>query len=138
MIRRPPRSTRTDTLFPYTTLFRSGFSLSEAEFKLVREELSPESRKFLVKQGHDSVVVGLDLIGMDDELAVLSGRAETTGVAREVIAALVNVPPPCLPEFHRRRRPRLTELDYETAFLVRCFDRDPFGRDARHCVGFPW
>src|SRR3546814_6901551 len=26
MIRRPPRSTRTDTLFPYTTLFRSKFS----------------------------------------------------------------------------------------------------------------
>src|SRR3546814_9594715 len=25
MIRRPPRSTRTDTLFPYTTLFRSDF-----------------------------------------------------------------------------------------------------------------
>src|SRR3546814_7746485 len=24
MIRRPPRSTRTDTLFPYTSLFRSG------------------------------------------------------------------------------------------------------------------
>src|SRR3546814_2315438 len=34
MIRRPPRSTRTDTLFPYTTLFRSLFSrtqLREAE-----------------------------------------------------------------------------------------------------------
>src|SRR3546814_3107099 len=26
MIRRPPRSTRTDTLFPYTTLFRSAFA----------------------------------------------------------------------------------------------------------------
>src|SRR3546814_20130496 len=26
MIRRPPRSTRTDTLFPYTTLFRSPLS----------------------------------------------------------------------------------------------------------------
>src|SRR3546814_1381498 len=26
MIRRPPRSTRTDTLFPYTTLSRSGFT----------------------------------------------------------------------------------------------------------------
>src|SRR3546814_19789252 len=25
MIRRPPRSTRTDTLFPYTTLFRSPY-----------------------------------------------------------------------------------------------------------------
>src|SRR3546814_18332007 len=28
MIRRPPRSTRTDTLFPYTTLFRSQLPLS--------------------------------------------------------------------------------------------------------------
>src|SRR3546814_4317736 len=27
MIRRPPRSTRTDTLFPYTTLFRSSFNV---------------------------------------------------------------------------------------------------------------
>src|SRR3546814_9674338 len=30
MIRRPPRSTRTDTLFPYTTLFRSGSREVEA------------------------------------------------------------------------------------------------------------
>src|SRR3546814_7866063 len=29
MIRRPPRSTRTDTLFPYTTLFRSLVHLAE-------------------------------------------------------------------------------------------------------------
>src|SRR3546814_1416143 len=28
MMRRPPRSTRTDTLFPYTTLFRSHFTES--------------------------------------------------------------------------------------------------------------
>src|SRR3546814_1294914 len=28
MIRRPPRSTHTDTLFPYTTLFRSLFALA--------------------------------------------------------------------------------------------------------------
>src|SRR3546814_3096617 len=30
MIRRPPRSTRTDTLFPYTTLFRSAFEIPAA------------------------------------------------------------------------------------------------------------
>src|SRR3546814_3943130 len=30
MLRRPPRSTRTDTLFPYTTLFRSVSSLNPA------------------------------------------------------------------------------------------------------------
>src|SRR3546814_1734355 len=33
MIRRPPRSTRTDTLFPYTTLFRSKFSRSRRRFQ---------------------------------------------------------------------------------------------------------
>src|SRR3546814_6614278 len=31
MIRRPPRSTRTDTLFPYTTLFRSAELERESE-----------------------------------------------------------------------------------------------------------
>src|SRR3546814_16478921 len=31
MIRRPPRSTRTDTLFPYTTLFRSNIARDVAE-----------------------------------------------------------------------------------------------------------
>src|SRR3546814_18876684 len=35
MIRRPPRSTRTDTLFPYTTLFRSKLDESR-EFKRLR------------------------------------------------------------------------------------------------------
>src|SRR3546814_3268336 len=39
MIRRPPRSTRTDTLFPYTTLFRSmstGFERSAASSRASR------------------------------------------------------------------------------------------------------
>src|SRR3546814_922635 len=35
MIRRPPRSTRTDTLFPYTTLFRSAY-WAKAEERLIR------------------------------------------------------------------------------------------------------
>src|SRR3546814_10311640 len=37
MIRRPPRSTRTDTLFPYTTLFRSAERVNAAvtEFRSV-------------------------------------------------------------------------------------------------------
>src|SRR3546814_9318923 len=36
MIRRPPRSTRTDTLFPYTTLFRSAHSCA-AEVDLAEQ-----------------------------------------------------------------------------------------------------
>src|SRR3546814_2240187 len=39
MIRRPPRPTRTDTLFPYTTLFRSG---SRADHRLRPEQLRAE------------------------------------------------------------------------------------------------
>src|SRR3546814_7094208 len=35
MIRRPPRSTRTDTLFPYTTLFRSTPSLRDVHERRV-------------------------------------------------------------------------------------------------------
>src|SRR3546814_4691926 len=49
MIRRPPRSTRTDTLFPYTTLFRSlkDFLLREAvrvALKLLFQRLEPLDR----------------------------------------------------------------------------------------------
>src|SRR3546814_11928848 len=36
MIRRPPRSTRTDTLFPYTTLFRSWHSCVHGWWLLTR------------------------------------------------------------------------------------------------------
>src|SRR3546814_10905817 len=39
MIRRPPRSTRTDTLFPYTTLFRSG---RRGRLLLLRREVRGE------------------------------------------------------------------------------------------------
>src|SRR3546814_5512639 len=41
MIRRPPRSTRTDTLFPYTTLFRS---LDERIYRVVSVEASVNAR----------------------------------------------------------------------------------------------
>src|SRR3546814_13002987 len=55
MIRRPPRSTRTDTLFPYTTLFRSvlvgtqnmdeyayGFTTENAHYGATRNPLDTE------------------------------------------------------------------------------------------------
>src|SRR3546814_14980865 len=39
MIPRPPRSTRTDTLFPYTTLFRSGYLASWLVILVVSRDL---------------------------------------------------------------------------------------------------
>src|SRR3546814_18955723 len=41
MIRRPPRSTRTDTLFPYTTLFRSPCRRRPARRRLHRPRRPP-------------------------------------------------------------------------------------------------
>src|SRR3546814_1312918 len=46
MIRRPPRSTRTDTLFPYTTLFRSPTSRSRQLIKPV-SRLNPRDEGVL-------------------------------------------------------------------------------------------
>src|SRR3546814_6947042 len=56
MIRRPPRSTRTDPLFPYTTLFRSDFLggrrvavlgvLAVADFQQLATELLPAAGLF--------------------------------------------------------------------------------------------
>src|SRR3546814_9790729 len=42
MIRRPPRSTRTDTLFPYTTLFRSHETLAIAMNRIGAKAVSGE------------------------------------------------------------------------------------------------
>src|SRR3546814_5362321 len=50
MIRRPPRSTRTDTLFPYTTLFRS-VALQQARFRDIFE--SDQQSAGLVAGGRD-------------------------------------------------------------------------------------
>src|SRR3546814_13860092 len=48
MIRRPPRSTRTDTLFPYTTLFRSvGDFLYSRSFQLMVELDSMDVQRIL-------------------------------------------------------------------------------------------
>lgn len=55
--------------------YTEGFGLTEREFRLIKQELEPGSRMFLVKQGHHSVVCQLDLKGMNRELAVISRRA---------------------------------------------------------------
>src|SRR3546814_4363542 len=63
MIRRPPRSTRTDTLFPYTTLFRS--------FDRV---IADASRPVPVAQGHVIGAGGGELSGTDEPGWPVRGR----------------------------------------------------------------
>src|SRR3546814_19077676 len=45
MIRRPPRSTRTDTLFPYTTLFRSACCTSHESRRVAGTRMAEESQQ---------------------------------------------------------------------------------------------
>src|SRR3546814_4273091 len=50
MIRRPPRSTRTDTLFPYTTLFRSTRA-RRCDIRIWRAKLHPGRRRIRQRAG---------------------------------------------------------------------------------------
>ena len=54
--------------------YTAGFGLSRRELTLIKEELEPGARAFLIKQGHQSVVCRLDLRGFESELEVLSAR----------------------------------------------------------------
>src|SRR3546814_4275910 len=67
MIRRPPRSTRTDTLFPYTTLFRSHQPVQKIAEQLralgiaasvgVAQDFHPEVREALADTGGVGVTI---------------------------------------------------------------------------------
>src|SRR3546814_4968552 len=58
MLRRPPRSTRTDTLFPYTTLFRSDRHARRVDAELVGAAHEPRQRGVAVLQRHWEGVLG--------------------------------------------------------------------------------
>ncbi|MGB6450378.1 MAG: VirB4 family type IV secretion/conjugal transfer ATPase [Steroidobacteraceae bacterium] len=77
----------------------TGLGLTEREFKLVKQQLAPGSRAFLVKQGRHSVVCQLDLKGFDAELAVISGRAAEVERMRRIIAETGAEPAKWLPPF---------------------------------------
>src|SRR3546814_20243754 len=85
MIRLPPRFTRTDTLFPYTTLFRSGVALdtdmAAHRFGELLGIFGADLTREIGARGVDDVIVPLgigafDLVEHDDEIAAATGRFE--------------------------------------------------------------
>src|SRR3546814_2402327 len=83
MIRRPPRSTRTDTLFPYTTLFRSLLELHQR----VGEIIEAVGRALAV--GHLLVIIVESDRGEAGLAFVEIGAAEQ--VLREAGAAMLRI-----------------------------------------------
>src|SRR3546814_2168687 len=60
MIRRPPRSTRTDTLFPYTTLFRSRARVRPAE----RPQMKPKHQRLVLLLLAVAAIIGAALLAL--------------------------------------------------------------------------
>src|SRR3546814_3652633 len=74
MIRRPPRSTRTDTLFPYTTLFRSSgasASLRSLPENRIVQDLAPPGELFLHELAELLGRIGDRNLGADAREALL-------------------------------------------------------------------
>jgi len=97
--------TPTKILFPNPEAdydeYTRGFNLTDREFALIKEELEPGSRQFLIKQNHVSVVAQLDLHGFDDALHIISGRTGNVRLMRECVAAFGPDPDQWLPPFRR-------------------------------------
>src|SRR3546814_14567757 len=91
MIRRPPRSTRTDTLFPYTTLFRSLEEDKAREGSLAHDaaeaikRLTAEAEQIAmrlketeaVRPDLDDRIARADIIARDAELDLARDRKST-------------------------------------------------------------
>src|SRR3546814_16411357 len=98
MIRRPLRSTRTDTLFPYTTLFRA--SISEFELGILRTRMLDAARakarrgelRLSVPIGyiwHREYGLGLDPdIRVQEAIRLIFSRFRELGSARQVLISL--------------------------------------------------
>src|SRR3546814_19765630 len=96
MIRRPPRSTRTDTLFPYTTLFRSEiFERFAVGREVAQRQVLDIRRKHMVDRCDDGVgalVRRLDdyvagILYMEGIVAFAAAQLVVAGAAGEDVVA---------------------------------------------------
>src|SRR3546814_13824431 len=85
MLRRPPRSTRTDTLFPYTTLFRSHLALVQA-MVAAGDDVGPGFEKLAADLVGDTEDGGRVLAVHDDEVEA-EALAQPREMHRNSIAA---------------------------------------------------
>lgn len=82
----------------------TGFKLTHREFEIIKKDLLPKSRQFLVKQGKNSTVCKFNLPGFDDELAILSGNPSNVTLADNIIKLYGDDPAVWIPKFHKERK----------------------------------
>src|SRR3546814_3096754 len=101
MVLRPPRSTRTDPLFPYPTLFRSQGEITETGVNLAPVEQGPGMIDDVDAAG---LLVGKTATFGGSASAFLFGLSANEVAA--VVGALVAVIGLCVQVFYNRRRDR--------------------------------
>src|SRR3546814_16645603 len=89
MIRRPPRSTRTDTLFPYTTLFRSPLLSGKPRLLCVVHAERADDRGFasLANQPTSRGVAVVGVLHVDEQAGPLHKRPRAIAPDGRVVAA---------------------------------------------------
>src|SRR3546814_12710919 len=88
MIRRPPRSTRTDTRFPYTTLFRSVNEAFAVVAMIAAQELAIPENRLNVNGGATALGHPIGASGARI-LATLLGALETRGLKRGIASLCI-------------------------------------------------
>src|SRR3546814_1110717 len=133
MIRRPPRSTRTDTLFPYTTLFRSipGGDLSGVQG--VRTRADADAMKAASESAKQIVVIGGGYIGLE-AAAVLTKAGKKVVLLEALDRVLARVAGADLSRFYEKEH-RDHGVDLRLGVCVDAIEGDthvPGGRSEEH------
>jgi type IV secretion system protein VirB4 len=79
-----------------------GFKLSKGEYHFIKNTPAHE-RRFLIKQGHEVAIGRLNLSGLGDYRAVLSGNEDTIQLASAIRKTVGEDPAVWLPIFYARR-----------------------------------
>src|SRR3546814_1497476 len=111
MIRRPPKSTRTDTLFPYTTLFRSnGTRLiaaghrSDIGARFAGKPRAPrEPSRISTRPG----IIGTEETGITEAVV---HQSQIIGAGENIVARIVRIVPQAEPRAHVRSEEHTSEL----------------------------
>lgn len=78
------------------------FELTPREYEIIKH-LVPQSRYFLIKQGHEAAVARINLQGLEKHMTVLSGTDHTVRMCEEARQAKGEDPTLWLPYFYERR-----------------------------------
>ena len=84
--------------------YMEAFKLTDAEFDLIAEDLPEGSRRFMIKQGGNSVIAELNLRGFDDELLVMSGTPDRAELLETIMAEVGDEPDVWMPIYCARAK----------------------------------